>query len=85
MTNEQKLAVLHEIEEAAVHLNQLSEAIEKGELDLSDEAIEFGIRLGHVQEHLCLAWHSRNDTSKANSEAAYDIPNFGYSFSLVDP
>ena len=85
MSDQRKAAVLHELEEAAMHLEQLARAVEKDEIDWSREAIEFGIRLGHVQEHICLAWHSKDDLPKSDKDAAYRVPNFGFSFSLVDP
>lgn len=83
--------IVFHLQEAGIHLQELVQDIEKGELDPSEDASAIEVFLWHVQEHLCLGWHLREHFT---GELEFDdetycllcsaIPNWNASFSLID-
>ncbi len=71
--------LLFNIQEARVHLQELEAELAK----LDDlEPISLRIQLGHVQEHLCLAWNTGVD-DRFDKAAANQIPNWTSNFELI--
>lgn len=69
------------VQEARIHLQKL-----EAELGGSDavDPITLLVQLGHIQEHLCLAWNS-GVGKRSDVDVAYQIPNWTSNFELIDP
>lgn len=73
--------LLFNIQEARIHLQEL-----EFELDNCNavEPVSLLVQLGHIQEHLCLAWNS-GICKRSDDAAAYEIPNWNSNFELIVP
>ena len=85
--------IVFHMREAAIHIQELVQRIEKGEIDMTDtaEIASLDVFLWHIQGHLCLAWHLRKyyrgdvDYDQETFSLLHDtIPNWQASFSLVE-
>lgn len=73
--------LLFHIQEAKIHLQNLETDLEHS----SDiEPISLLTWLGHVQEHLCLAWNCAT-AATPDPTAANKIPNWTLDFELILP
>jgi hypothetical protein len=80
-------ALIFHLEEASLHLRELATDIVTEQLT-PDDAVELLTALAHVQEHLCLAWHTGiavNPVPISDQEAATSIPNWNQTFRISNP
>jgi len=84
--------IVFHLQEASIHLRELVEKIEKGEIDPLIDSVPIEVQLWHIQQHICQGWHLRDYFM---NEAKYDketedlinnaIPNWQASFCLIEP
>ena len=79
-------ACVFDLEEAAVHLQELAGKLlaHKLQFGINEDDVEILTYLAHVQEHLCLAWHGRGNGSRGDDKA-HVIPNWNMQFFLSPP
>lgn len=69
------------IQEAKIHLQRLEDQLNAA---TDVEPIDLLVQLGHIQEHLCLAWHSQFTVGATYADATR-IPNWNLEFELILP
>lgn len=80
-----------QLREMQGHLQSCLADLESGKIGSDDDAA-LAVELGHLLDHLCLAWNTRNvapnDVGKISDadffRHANDVPNFGFSRRLSD-
>ena len=76
--------IRHVLGEADVHLRDVIAQIDRAKMKAGDEAA-FAVQMGHVLDHLCLAWNCREMTPEAMAglqteeriRLSNEVPNFG--------
>ena len=83
--------IVFPLQEASIHLRELVQDIEKGEIHPLKDTGAIEVFLRHVQEHLCLGWHLRKHFmgevdlyKETHCLLCSAIPNWNASFVLID-